>query len=129
VARARYYTTQKTRYRNGSYGPTYFDCTGLVYRVFVDCSALALIGARGEQGVENYLDWFTARQQADMEPPQPGDLIVYGPGFAHIGIYVGAGKAISTLSSGVREHSATKLRTSANGQLMPVCAYLHLKEK
>lgn len=129
VARARYYTTQKTHYQHGSCGPTYFDCTGLVYHVFADCFALALIGARGEQGVHNYLDWFTARQQADMEPPQPGDLIVYGPGFAHIGIYVGDGKAISALSGGVREHSATKLRTSASGQLMPVRAYLHLKEQ
>jgi cell wall-associated NlpC family hydrolase len=79
--------------------------------------------------VQNYLDWFTAGQQANMEPPQPGDLVVYGPGFAHIGIYIGDGKAVSTLSNGVREHSATTLRTSAGGQLMPVRAYLHLKEE
>jgi len=126
VARARYYTSTETHYRLGSTGPTYFDCTGLVYRVFADCAALELIGAQGEQDVRSYYDWFSARKQADTQSPKLGDLIVYGPDFAHIGIYTGNGQAISTLTEGVQEHSAVKLRNGPGGQIMPVQAYLHL---
>jgi len=126
VARARYYAGTETRYRLGSTGPTFFDCTGLVYRVFKDCAALELIGAQGEQHVRSYCDWFLARKQADLQPPEPGDLIVYGADFAHIGIYVGDGRVISTLTAGVREH-AVQLRDGLNGPIMPVQAYLHLE--
>lgn len=127
VARARYYASIKTRYSAGNTGPTSFDCTGLVYRVFADCGALDLIGTQGEQGVHNYYTWFEARKWADSDSPKPGDLIVYGPDFAHIGIYIGDGRAISTLSDGVREHDATRLKTSTNGKVMPVIAYLHVQ--
>ncbi len=126
VTRAHYYVVTKTYYRLGSTGPTYFDCTGLVYRVFADCAALNLIGAQGEQDVRSYYDWFSAREQADMQSPRPGDLIVYGPDFVHIGIYTGDGRAVSTLTAGVQEHSAFQLRTGPGGQIMPVLAYLHL---
>jgi cell wall-associated NlpC family hydrolase len=126
VARAHYYAAAETHYRIGSTGPTYFDCTGLVYRVFEDCAALDLIGALGEQDVRSYYDWFSAREQADTQMPKLGDLIVYGPDFAHIGIYTGDGTAISTLTKGVQEHSAVQLRTAPGGQIMPVHAYLHL---
>ena len=126
VRRARHYATTQTSYRPGSMGPVYFDCTGLVYRVFADCAALELIGAQGEQTVRSYYDWFSARQRADTQPPRLGDLIIYGPDFAHIGVYVGDGKAISTLTGGVQEHSATQLRNRPGGQIMPVVAYLHL---
>jgi cell wall-associated NlpC family hydrolase len=34
---------------------------------------------------------------------KPGDLVVWGGG-SHIGIYIGHGKAISTLTRGVRVH-------------------------
>lgn len=127
VARAHYYTATETHYRLGSTGPTYFDCTGLVYRVFADCETLDLIGAQGEQDVRSYYDWFSARQQADMQSPSPGDLIVYGPDFAHIGIYTGNGQAVSTLTRGVQEHCAVQLRSGPGGQIMPVLAYLHLE--
>ena len=35
--------------------------------------------------------------------PKPGDLVIWGGG-SHVGIYIGHGKAISTLTSGVRVH-------------------------
>ena len=35
--------------------------------------------------------------------PKIGDLVIWGAG-SHVGIYVGAGKAISTLRNGVRVH-------------------------
>jgi cell wall-associated NlpC family hydrolase len=129
LARARYYTTIPTRYRLGSTGPTDFDCTGLVYRVFADCSVGHLIGTQGEQLVFDYYAWFSARGLADAVTPQEGDLIVYGLDFAHVAIYVGNGRAISALLDGVREHDALRLGSSTPGEIMPVKAYLHIQAK
>jgi len=127
VAQARYYAQRATAYRSGGVGPIYFDCTGFVYRVFADCQATELIGARGEQPVRSYYDWFAARGQADALPPQPGDLIVHGQDFAHLSIYVGNGRAISALLDGIREHDAVNLRSGVAGEVMPVKAYLHIQ--
>jgi cell wall-associated NlpC family hydrolase len=129
LARARQYTTIPTQYRLGSTGPTDFDCTGLVYRVFTDCSANDLIGAQGEQLVFDYYTWFAARGLADAIPPQEGDLIVYGLDFAHVAIYVGNGRAISALLDGVREHDAVRLGSGTSGEIMPVKAYLHIQAR
>lgn len=126
VAAARRYAEAKTKYRSGHTGPELFDCTGLVYRVFADCGAEDAIGARGEQGVRNYHQWFLKRNRADLEEPKMGDLIIYG-NYVHIGIYIGNGRAISTLSAGVREHDAFRLRNGNGGPVMAVKAYLHIE--
>ena len=47
--------------------------------------------------------YFRSRGKASRTNPRIGDLVVWGRG-SHIGIYVGNGKAISTLRSGVRIH-------------------------
>ncbi len=129
ISRALHYAASDTRYRLGHAGPTYFDCTGLVYRVFADCSATRLIGTEGEQPVRAYYDWFAAMGEADAMPPQHGDLIVYGQDFAHIAIYVGDGRAVSALLEGVREHDATKLGAGSPGERMLVKAYLHIQPR
>jgi len=129
VTRARHYTHTNTHYRFGHSGPVYFDCTGFVYRVFVDCSATELIGAQGEQPVRAYYDWFVARGQADAVPPQIGDLVVYDLDSAHIAVYVGDGRAISALLEGVREHDAARLGSGTGGEAMPVKAYLHIQPR
>ncbi len=126
VERAHHYASTATRYQSGASGPTAFDCTGLVYRVFHDCSATDLIGAQGQQPVASYLRWFIAQARADQHAPMAGDLIVYGEDCSHVAIYIGAGQAISTLSDGVREHDATRLHTHAGGDLLPIQAYLHI---
>ena len=107
----------------------YFDCTGFVYRVFVDCSATELIGAQGEQPVRAYYDWFVARGQADAVPPQIGDLVVYDLDSAHIAVYVGESRAISALLEGVREHDAARLGSGTGGEVMSVKAYLHIQPR
>ena len=43
------------------------------------------------------------RGKASRTNPKVGDLVVWGYG-THIGIYIGGGKAISTLTNGVRIH-------------------------
>ena len=47
--------------------------------------------------------YFKARGKTSRTNPKVGDLVVWGYG-SHIGIYIGGGKAISTLRSGVRIH-------------------------
>ena len=47
--------------------------------------------------------WFKAHGKASRHNPRIGDLVIWGYG-SHVGIYIGNGKAISTLRSGVRIH-------------------------
>jgi cell wall-associated NlpC family hydrolase len=77
--------------------------------------------------MHGYYKWFSARGQADSLPPQKGDLVVYGPQYAHIAIYVGEGRAISTLLDGVRVHDAATLSSIEPDERMPVEAYLHIR--
>jgi hypothetical protein len=53
--------------------------------------------------------WYRSRGLASRSKPKPGDLVVWGGG-THIGIYIGRGKAISTLTNGVRVHGVTAVR-------------------
>ena len=46
--------------------------------------------------------YFKARGLASRTNPKPGDLVIWGYG-SHVGIYIGNGKAISTLMNGVRD--------------------------
>lgn len=104
IAAARQYLGHP--YRLGAEGPKYFDCSGLVYRAFSDAGEVARIGgmrllARG------YLRWFTSRGwfTKDQSEARPGDLVVWDDG-AHIGIYLGDGRAISAIVNpyGVKTH-------------------------
>jgi hypothetical protein len=47
--------------------------------------------------------YFRAHGKASRTNPKPGDLVIWGGG-SHVGIYIGRGYAISTLTSGVRIH-------------------------
>lgn len=86
-------------YEHGGTGPSRFDCSGLVYRAFADVGLASRIG--GQQSASALYHWFSARHLASRTSPQLGDLVVWGGG-AHIGIYVGNGRAISALADGVR---------------------------
>ncbi len=86
-------------YQHGATGPSRFDCSGLVYRAFADVGLASRIG--GLQSASGLYHWFSARHLASRTSPQLGDLVVWGGG-AHIGIYVGNGRAISALVDGVR---------------------------
>jgi cell wall-associated NlpC family hydrolase len=99
----------------GSAGPRTFDCSGLVYRVFVDTGLGALI-EYSHDGYELYAI-FRERGRATRSGGQPGDLVVYGGG-AHIGIYLGDDRVISALVQGVRITGVYALTT-------PFTAFLH----
>jgi hypothetical protein len=89
------------RYVFGATGPRTFDCSGLVYRAFVQVG----LGARIDylRSATALYHYFSARHLASRTSPQVGDLVIWGGG-AHVGIYIGHGKAISALTTGVRVH-------------------------
>jgi cell wall-associated NlpC family hydrolase len=90
-------------YRLGATGPRKFDCSGLIFRIFSDAGELPRIGGKRMRAVR-YLNWFSARGLTDKKNGERGDLVVWGKG-AHIGIYLGDGKAISALADrGVARH-------------------------
>src|SRR5207253_7855788 len=61
--------------------------------------------------------WYRGRGLASRSGAMRGDLVVWGGG-SHIGIYLGSGKAISTLTSGVTIHGVFAVTA-------PFTAYLH----
>ncbi|HEX7474274.1 MAG TPA: NlpC/P60 family protein [Candidatus Limnocylindrales bacterium] len=92
------------RYQYGATGPHAFDCSGLVYRVFTDVGLRSRIaGLHSATGLYRY---FSSRHLASRTAPQLGDLVIWGNG-AHVGIYIGNGRAISALTSGVRIHNVS----------------------
>jgi cell wall-associated NlpC family hydrolase len=101
-------------------GPNQFDCSGFVTFAFRQAGLIDKIGGT-RRTVAGYRKWFKDQGLADLDNPQPGDLIVWGRD-QHIGIYVGDGMAISALINpyGVTLHSVT-------GYIhMKPTAYLHV---
>lgn len=113
IASAR--THLDVRYAWGAIGPRAFDCSGLVYRVFVDNGLGALIGY--STGAHEIYRIFRLRGLASRSNGRPGDLVVYGGG-SHIGIYLGHGRVISALTDGVRIAGLGSLT-------VPFTAFLH----
>jgi peptidoglycan DL-endopeptidase CwlO len=101
----------------GAIGMSKFDCSGLVYRTFYETGLIKKIGGT-RRSAKGYWDWFRNRGLASRSNPRKGDLIVWGKG-KHIGIYIGDGKAISTLSRGVKVHGVFAVT-------LTFTAYLHV---
>ncbi len=104
-------------WRYGATGPAAFDCSGLVIHAFKAAGDGAAVGNGRDRTARAMYDWFRSRGLASRTNPKPGDLVVWGSG-SHIGIYIGNGKAISTLSSGVAIHGVFAVTASFT-------AYLH----
>jgi hypothetical protein len=101
----------------GATGPSAFDCSGLVIFAFKAAGDYAAIGSGNYRSARSLYDWFRSHGRASRTNPKPGDLVVWGSG-SHIGIYIGNGLAISTLSSGVTVHGVFAVTASFT-------AYLH----
>ena len=84
-------------------GPDRFDCSGLVWYAFHQNELHDRIG--GYRSVAGYFTYFKNLGLVSKTNPRIGDLVVWGAN-QHIGIYIGDGKAISTLTtkSGVSIH-------------------------
>jgi cell wall-associated NlpC family hydrolase len=105
----------------GATGPSSFDCSGFVYHTFRETDLLSRIGG-SRMTSSGYYSWFRSRGLTSRYNPRVGDLVVYGYSgrVSHIGIYIGDGKTISAISSGIRIHG-TKSVTK------PFIAYLHVR--
>jgi hypothetical protein len=94
------------RYSYGHAGPTAFDCSGLVIYSFRKAGYAAAVGNGRYRSAMAMYRWFRLRGLSGRTNPRPGDVVVWGAG-RHVGIYVGHGRAISALLSGVRLHGVT----------------------
>jgi len=113
-------------FRLGAIGLRRYDCSGLVYRTFLEANLAKRIG--GERTARGYYNWFKKHGKITKNPRR-GDLVVWAkPGrkVSHIGIFYGYNKrgkplAISALVNpwGVTKHKV-------NGIHIPLKAYLHV---
>jgi hypothetical protein len=104
-------------YRLGTEGPQTVDCSGLVYRVFANAGELRQIGGNRLRAA-GYLRWFAAHGllTTEAEEAERGDLVIYANG-KHIGIYLGDGRVISALVTGVTVHALDGLNLEPTGFL------------
>jgi hypothetical protein len=102
------------RYVHGATGPRTFDCSGLVFRSFKDAGLAKRIG--GFDTAHGYFDRFRRLGRLSRVAPRVGDLVVYANG-GHVGIYVGRGRVVSALLSGVKRHPMRGLNIPFTGIL------------
>lgn len=95
-------------WRYGATGPDAFDCSGLVTYAFRQAGQLARIGGGDYRSASSLYAYFSRRGLASRRGGRVGDLVIYGGG-SHVGIYIGDGRVISTLTSGVRIHGTYAL--------------------
>lgn len=94
------------RFRMGAEGPRYFDCSGLIYRVYQQAGLLNKIGG-GRKVAASYYRWFRQRGLVSRSNARVGDLIWWTTNgrISHMGLYIGNGRALSALTTGVRTHT------------------------
>lgn len=102
------------RYVLGATGPRTFDCSGLVFRAFREAGLAKRIG--GSSSAMGYYRHFRRQGRFSRVAPRRGDLVVYANG-GHVGIYVGRGKVVSALLSGVKRHPIRGLNIPFTGIL------------
>jgi cell wall-associated NlpC family hydrolase len=110
------------KFRLGTTGMRYFDCSGFVFRSFKQAGLLNRIGGNRKRAA-GYYAWFRKRGLVSRGNPRSGDLIVWQKHghVSHIGIYLGGNRAISAITSGVKTHRIGGLgRTRFK-------AYLHVR--
>jgi len=90
-------------WRYGAAGPGAFDCSGLVTYAYRQAGQLARIGGGGYRSASSLYSYFSRRGRTSRGGGRVGDLVIYGGG-SHVGIYLGNGRVISTLTSGVKVH-------------------------
>jgi hypothetical protein len=83
-------------------GPNAFDCSGLVIYAYKQAGYGSAIGNGAYRSGYSMLSWARSRGMTGSTGRR-GDVVVYGGG-SHVGIYLGSGRVVSTLTSGVRIH-------------------------
>ena len=90
------------RYRYGTAGPYTFDCSGLVIYAYKRAGDGNVLKYAGRSPARSTTTSVHAERRA-AQIPGYGDIVVWGGG-THVGIYIGNGRAVSALTSGVRVH-------------------------
>ena len=103
----------RARYRHSATGPSSFDCSGLMWRVFREAGLGSKVTSTSARAI--YAS-YRSRGLTSRTKPQIGDLVIWGRG-SHVGVYIGKGLAISALVQGVRVHRVHAMFT-------PFTAYL-----
>jgi len=112
-----YETTLGRPWRYGANGPRAFDCSGMVIYAFKRAGDGRAVANGHLRSARALYHWYKSRGLASRSNPKIGDLVIWGRG-THVGIYVGHGKAISTLTRGVKIHRVRAVTASFT-------AYLH----
>lgn len=112
-------------FKLGATGMDKFDCSGFIYRTYLESGLLDRIGGK-QRRARGYYEWFRANGLV-TENPSPGDLVVWaykGEPVSHVGIFTGWNSkgqpmAISALINpyGVTEHRVHSIT-------IPLKAYL-----
>ena len=108
----------------GANGLSRYDCSGLVWRAFMEEGLAQRIG--GERKSYGYYNWFKNHGEVTSRP-QRGDLVVWahrGQRVSHVGLFYGYDRygrpmALSALTSGVAIHHVHSIN-------VPLKAYLHV---
>jgi cell wall-associated NlpC family hydrolase len=108
----------------GANGLRRYDCSGLVWRTFMEEGLANRIG--GQRTSYGYYNYFRNHGHLTSRP-QKGDLVVWahhGQRVSHVGIFYGYDRygrpmAISALTSGVSIHHVNSIN-------VPLKAYLHV---
>lgn len=117
---AKAYSMLGVRYVLGAESETAVDCSGLVYRCFLDTGHVDLIGGTRRLAA-GYAHYFANRNaySNDINDAQVGDLICYTHGsdhISHIAIYVGNYRVISALTTtGVTETRYDRISVDFDG--------------
>ena len=113
-------------FRLGANGLRRYDCSGLVYRTFLEKGLASRIG--GQRTAAGYYNYFKNHGRLTSHP-QKGDLVVWahrGQRVSHIGIFIGYnryGQAMA-ISALVNPYGVSRHRVK--GISVPLRAYLHV---
>ncbi len=85
-----------------------------MFRAFTNAGEIGQVGGSRLRAA-GYLRWFAQHDllTTDVEQAERGDLVIYGSG-EHIGIYLGDGRVISALVTGVTVHSLAGITIAAD---------------
>jgi hypothetical protein len=97
-------------WRYGANGPKAFDCSGLVIYAYKKAGDGKVVkNGKGVRSARAMYRYYKSKGMTSRSNPKPGDIVIWGGG-SHVGLYIGNGKAISTLTSGVRIHGVHAVR-------------------
>jgi NlpC/P60 family/Bacterial SH3 domain len=104
-------------WRFGATGPNSFDCSGLVLYAYKQAGDYAALRSGDLRTAGAMYRYFKSRGKVSGTNPKIGDLVAwgYGTSITHIGMYIGDGKAVSTLTSGVSVHGVHAVTANFKG--------------